>query len=51
MKLGIGCKVGDFGNGDEIIDLLALVLEVEAGVSKCGREVDDRLANFVDLFL
>ena len=51
MKLGLWLEVWDLGDGDEIVDLLATILEVEAGVTKGRGEVDDGLANLVDLFL
>jgi len=42
-------NVGDFGELDKVIDTLALVLEVEARVLEGEREVDDGLANVLDL--
>lgn len=41
----------DLGNGDEVVDPLALVLEMEAGVLKGYRELNDGLADFVDLLV
>ena len=35
----------------EIIDLLPLVFEVKASILEGGGEIDDRLSDFVDLFL
>lgn len=44
-------EVGNFGDRDEVIDLFAFVLEVEASVSESGGEVDDGLTDFVNLLL
>lgn len=49
VKLWVLLNVGDFGELDKVIDALALVLEVEAGVLESEGEVDDGLANVLDL--
>ena len=51
MELGFSSELGNVGNGNKVVDLLAIVFEVEARVSESGGEVDYRLANFVNLFL
>lgn len=51
VELGLRVEVRDLGNRNEVVDLLTLVFEVEAGISECGREVDDGLADFMDLLL
>lgn len=50
-KFRLGAKVRDLGQGNEVIDLLALELEVEACVLECRRRVDDGLSDLVDLLL
>lgn len=51
MKLGFGSNSGNVGKRDKVIYLFALKFEVEASVSEGTGNVDNRLSNFVDLFL
>lgn len=51
VDLRAGADIIDLGNGDEVVDALTLVLQVEARVLKGYRELDDGLANFVDLLV
>lgn len=51
MELGAGADVLDLGDGDEIVDSLAIVLQVEAGVLQSYRKLDDGLPDFVDLLM
>lgn len=51
LDLGVLGELGDFGEGNEVVDLLALVLEMEACVLESGGEVDNGLPDFVDLLL
>lgn len=50
-ELRVRAKVGDFGDGNEVVDFLAIELKVEASVLKGRREVNNGLANLMDLFL
>jgi hypothetical protein len=50
-KLGFCAKVGYLGKRNEVIYLLAIVLEVEAGVTEGRGKVNYGLPNFVDLLL
>lgn len=51
VEFRLGAKVRDLGQGNEVIDLLALELEVEACVLECRRRVDDGLPDLVNLLL
>lgn len=51
VDLSAGADAIDLGNGDEVVDSLALVLQVEARVLQGYRELDDGLADFVDLLV
>lgn len=50
-KFRLSAKVGNLGQRNEIIDFLALELEVEARVLKSLWQVDDGLSNLVNLLL
>lgn len=51
VKFRLSAKIRNLGQGNEIIDFLALKLEVEARELECCRQVDDGLPNLVDLLL
>lgn len=51
MKLGRGAKFRNFGERNEVVNLLAIKLEVEAGVLERRRKVNDGLSNLMNLFL
>jgi hypothetical protein len=51
VKLGFGTNAGNIGKRYKVIDLFALEFEVEASVSEGTWNVDNRLSDFVDLFL
>ena len=51
LDLGIRAEAGDLGEFNEVIDALAVVLEVEAGVLEGVRRIDDGLAEILDLLL
>lgn len=51
MEFWVGTDTRNLNNGNEVVDFLSLELEVKACISKCGGEVDDRLADFVNLLL
>jgi hypothetical protein len=51
MKLGRSAEFRNFGKRDEVVDLLAIKLEVEAGVLERRRKVNDGLSNLMNLFL
>lgn len=51
VEFWVGSNAGDFGNGYEIGDFFSLIFEVEAGISECGGEIDDGLANLMNLLL
>jgi hypothetical protein len=51
VEFGSGAKVRNFREGNEVVDLLAVKLEVEASVLECGGKVNDRLSNLMNLFL
>jgi hypothetical protein len=49
VELWVLLDVGDLGELDKVIDALAVVLEVEARVLEGKGQVDDGLANVLDL--
>jgi hypothetical protein len=51
VEFGSGTEVRNFREGNEVVDLLAVELEVEASVLECGGKVNDGLSNLVNLFL
>ncbi|KAI6751256.1 hypothetical protein HG530_014170 [Fusarium avenaceum] len=51
MKLGRGAEFRNFGERDEVVDFLAIKLQVEAGVLKRRRKVNDGLSDLMNLFL
>ena len=51
LDLRLRNKARHVGQRDEVVEVLAVVLEVEARVLEGGREVDERLSDFVDLLL
>lgn len=51
MQLGAGADVLDLGDLNEVVDSLALVFEVEAGVLEGYGKLDDGLADLVDLLM
>lgn len=51
VQLGTGANVLDLGDLDKVVDSLAVVFEVEAGVLKGDRELYDGLADLVDLLM
>lgn len=51
MQLGTGANVLDLGDLDKVVDSLAVVFEVEAGVLKGDGELYDGLADLVDLLM
>lgn len=51
VEFGCGAKFRNFSEGDEVVNLLAIEFEVKASVLECRWKVNDRLSDFVDLFL
>jgi hypothetical protein len=51
LYIGFLDQTRNIGQGQEIVDPLAVMLEVEGSISKSIRLVDDGLPNLVDLFL
>jgi hypothetical protein len=51
MKLGRGAEFRNFGERNEVVDLLAIKLQVEAGVLERRRKVNDGLSDLMNLFL
>lgn len=51
MDLGAGTDAIDLGKGNVVVDPLALVLEVEAGILQSYGKLDDGLPDFVNLLL
>ena len=49
LDLGFGNKAWHFGQGDEVVEVLPLMLEVEARVLEGGGEVNQGLPDFMDL--
>jgi hypothetical protein len=51
VDLRVGADATDLVYGYEVVDTLAIVLQVEAGVLQSCWELDDGLSNFVDLLM
>ncbi|KUI58798.1 hypothetical protein VP1G_11113 [Cytospora mali] len=51
VDFGVGADATDLVYGYKVVDTLALVLQVEAGVLQSCWELDDGLSNFVDLLM
>ena len=51
LQLGLRTKTLDFGEFHEIVDLLSIEFEVEAGVLECVRLFDYGLPKILDRFL
>lgn len=51
MQLGAGADIFDLGDLDEVVDSFAIVFEVKAGVLEGDGELDDGLANLVNLLM
>jgi hypothetical protein len=51
VELGLGAELRDFGQRNEVVDALSLVLQVEACVLESGGEVDNGLSDLVNLLL
>lgn len=49
--LGVRTDAFDLVNRNEVIDALALVLQMKARVLQCYWKLDNRLADFVDLLV
>lgn len=50
-ELGLGFEIGNLGDRNKVVDLVALILEMKTGIAKCCRQVDNGLADLVDLLL
>lgn len=51
VDFSVGADAIDLVDGYEVVDPLALVLEMEARVLEGCWQLDDRLSNFVDLLM
>lgn len=51
VDLSVGADAIDLVDGYEVVDPLAVVLEVEARVLQGCRQLDNRLSDFVDLLV
>lgn len=49
--LGIGLQARNLGQLDEVVDTLAVELQMETSVLECARQLNNRLTDILDLLL